>query len=219
MNTKYVQKKHQKLILELKYLYVDLEYHEDIFKDAQEEFKEAFYEYSAKNNLGYKKPQEQKPTNISNSTDISTFVEEEREQEEEQIPHNTDSLPDLQFEKEEVDTDFNSIFKKIAHLTHPDLHNKMDSEEARRKKTEMFLKAKKAVDNKNWFELCQIAMDLDIKLPEPTKQHLKWLEDEITRTKERIQKITTTFAWSWYNDEERREQIMRSYMSVITKGK
>lgn len=216
MNVKFIAKKHKKLILELKYLYVDLEYHEDIFKDAQEEFKESFYEYSAKNNLGYKKQEEQKSFNVSNNTDISIFVEEEKE---ERTPHNTDPLPDLQFEKEEVDTDFNSIFKKIAHLTHPDLHNKMDSEEARRKKTEMFLKAKKAVDNKNWFELCQIAMELDIILPEPTKQHLKWLEDEITRTKERIQKITTTFAWSWYNDEERREQIMRSYMSVITKGK
>ena len=216
MNVKFIAKKHKKLILELKYLYVDLEYHEDIFKDAQEEFKESFYEYSAKNNLGYKKPEEQKSFNVSNSTDISIFVEEEKE---ERTSHNTDPLPDLQFEKEEVDTDFNSIFKKIAHLTHPDLHNKMDSEEARRKKTEMFLKAKKAVDNKNWFELCQIAMDLDIKLPEPTKQHLKWLEDEITRTKERIQRITSTYAWLWYNEEANRENIMSNYMSVITKGK
>lgn len=217
MNAKYVNKKHQKLILELKYLYVDLEYHEDIFKDAQEEFKEAFYEYSEKSGLGYKKPEEQKvENNPAGSTEISTFVEEE---EEEQIPHNTDPLPDLQFEKEEVDTDFNSMFKKIAHLTHPDLHNKMDSEEARRKKTELFLKAKKAVDNKNWFELCQIALELSLNLPEPTKQHLKWLEDEITRTKERIQKITTTFAWAWYNEESRREQIMKTYMSVISKGK
>ena len=70
-------------------------------------------------------------------------------------------------------------------------------------------------ENKNWYELSQIALELGIELPEPTKKHLKWLEDEITRIKERIAHITATYAWYWFANEDSRDSIMEQYVQRV----
>jgi hypothetical protein len=217
MNTKYIKKRYQKLILELKYLYVDLEYHEDILTDAKEEFEKALQEEGPKYGLNI--PKKEQPV-LSNSTDVQLYSgNEEEEDEEEPIPDFSQSQHTITDEPEQVKDedggDFTKLFKLIARLTHPDTCGINISEEDKKKKLLTFMKARKAVESKNWFELCQIAIDLDIELPEPTKKHIKFLEDELIRVKNRIQFITGTYAWNWYTDEQKRDFYMHSYVNAV----
>jgi hypothetical protein len=211
MNLKHIKKKQEKIILELKYHYADLEYHEEVFKDAQEEFKEAFYEQAPKFGYNIEKP---KPVETLSNTEISRTtpyqfeekVEEQAESAKQQI---------LEFEKEEQDPDIHNLFRKIIKLTHPDTFSENENAEQKNKKTQMFLKAKNAAQNKNWYELCQIALELNIEIPEPTKKHIKWLENEIVRIKERITHITATYAWYWFTSEDTRDNIMEQYVNRV----
>jgi hypothetical protein len=219
MNNKYVKKRYQKLILELKYLYVELEYHEDILKDAKEEFEKAFSEEAPKHGLYVEKPKQQE---YSNSTELSTYlVDEDCEEYEEPIPEQgfripQDSISDSEESvKDEDQEDFTKLFKLIARLTHPDTCGITDTPEQKKNKLVTFMKARKAVESKNWYEICQIALDLGIELPEPTKKHLKFLEDEVIRVKNRISHISSTYAWSWYTDEQKRDFFMRSYINLV----
>ena len=77
------------------------------------------------------------------------------------------------------------------------------------------MKAKKAVDKKSWYEIQKIALELGIELPEPSKEQIKWLEKEITRIKERITFITSTYAWVWFHKEENKESMMHDYFKVV----
>jgi len=216
MNTKYIKKRYQKLILELKYLYVDLEYHEDILKDAKEEFDLALQEEGPKYGLNVPKPQQ---IVLSNTTDVELYYDNREEDDEEPIPEYNESedtiTDDTEEVKEEDEGDFGKLFKLIARLTHPDTYGINISDEDKKKKLSTFMKARKAVESKNWYELCQIALDLNIELPEPTKKHIKFLEDETIRVKNRITFITGTYAWNWYNDEQKRELYMRSYINFV----
>lgn len=220
MKPSIVSKKYKKQFLELDYLYAELDYFEESLKEAQEEFKEAFYDYSKRNNLGYNKPEES--INYSSSSEISTFVEEE---EEETYQEQNYQLPPQQEiveeEPEEKDEDLNKLYKKIASITHPDVIPAGEKQELKEKRIEQFIQAQAAHKEKNWYKLCQIAIALGLETPEPKKQHLKWMDKEAVRIRERIEHIKTTFAWVWYNEENdgRKDSIMKNYFSAIAHKK
>jgi len=220
MKPSIVSKKYKKQFLELDYLYAELDYFEESLKEAQEEFKEAFYDYSKRNNLGYNKPEES--INYSSSSEISTFVEEE---EEETYQEQNYQLPPQQEiveeEPEEKDEDLNKLYKKIASITHPDVIPAGEKPELKEKRIQQFIEAQTAHKEKNWYKLCQIAIALGLETPEPKKQHLKWMDKEAVRIRERIEHIKTTFAWVWYNEENdsRKESIMKNYFSAIAHKK
>lgn len=213
-----VSKKNKKQFLELDYLYAELDYYEEGLKEAQNEFQEAFYDYSQKNNLGYNKPQQ---SVNSLSTDVSTFVENEQEEQTYEY-HDTTSQQEqeVQNEPEEKDEDLSKLFKKIASLTHPDIIPSNEKEELRQKRIQQFIEAQEAHKEKNWYKLCQIAISLGLEIPEPKRQHLKWMENEGVRIRNRIEHIKSTFAWVWYNEEDdKKDLVMRNYFRAIANKK
>ena len=213
-----VSKKNKKQFLELDYLYAELDYYEEGLKEAQNEFQEAFYDYSQKNNLGYNKPQQ---SVNSLSTDVSTFVENEQEEQTYEY-HDTTSQQEqeVQNEPEEKDEDLSKLFKKIASLTHPDIIPSNEKEELRQKRIQQFIEAQEAHKEKNWYKLCQIAISLGLEIPEPKRQHLKWMESEGVRIRNRIEHIKSTFAWVWYNEEDdKKDLVMRNYFIAIANKK
>jgi len=143
-----ISKKNKKQFLELDYLYAELDYYEEGLKEAQNEFKEAFFDYSKTNNLGYNQPQ--KPAN-SLSTDISTFVEKEDEDNSyERYETPQEEQQELQSEPEEKDEDLYKLYKKIASLTHPDVIPISEKEELKQKRIQQFIEAQEAYKQKNW---------------------------------------------------------------------
>lgn len=202
MKTKHIKKRNEKLILELTFLHADLEYHEDLYKDIQEEFKDSFYEEANKMNLGLKREEPLIKEENNGITTISTLTTESS------VTHPTQQV-------QGGNDEFSKLYRKIVPLTHPDLHDKNDSEAIKKKKLDMFINATKAVKDKSWYILCKIALDLGIELPEPTEIQTRWLEEEITNIKERIKFITTTYAWLWYHTPQNQQNVMHNYFKAV----
>ena len=149
-------------------------------------------------------------------TDISTFVEEEEDNSYERYETPSEEQQELQSEPEEKDEDLYKLYKKIASLTHPDVIPISEKEELKQKRIQQFIEVQEAYKQKNWYKLCQIAISLGLEVPEPKKQHLKWMESEGVRIRNRIEHIKSTFAWVWYNEEDdKKDLVMRNYFRAI----
>ncbi|NBR15574.1 MAG: hypothetical protein EBU01_13510 [Crocinitomicaceae bacterium] len=206
-------RKYKKLFLELKYLYAELEYYEEELQEAQANFKEEFYKKCEQLNLNVKKPEEKKE---ENSTEISTSVNPFEQQEEQ----NDNTIPIVEQEAEQPKTDdeeISKLYKKIVFLTHPDSIPANEKEQLKQKRTKQFLQAQEAYRSKNWFLICEIAMELGIDIPEPNKKQLKWIEEESSRVKERILHIKNLYAWVWHTSEDNKDGIMERYVKSVVK--
>ncbi len=172
MSTSLVRK-YKKLFLELKFLYAELDYYEEELKEAQDNFKEAFYKKCQEKNINYKKPESKEE---NNSTELSTSLYE-YEQEEDVEEHQADSfstqdgaqeIPIVdeppKEEPKSDDEEISKLYKKIVFLTHPDSIPANEKEQLRQKRMKQFLQAQEAYRNKNWFLICEIAMELGIDI-------------------------------------------------------
>jgi len=205
-------RKYRKLFLELKYLYAELEYYEEELKEAQANFKEAFYEKCEQLNINIKKPEQNvQQDNSEISTNVHTF--EEKQHYEEQTPIVEKELEQPKTDDEEI----SKLYKKIVFLTHPDSIPTNEKEQLKQKRTKQFLQAQEAYRNKNWFLICEIAMELGIDIPEPNKKQLKWIEEESSKVKERIAHIKSLYAWAWHTSEDNKDGIMEHYVKSVVK--
>ena len=57
------------------------------------------------------------------------------------------------------------------------------------------MEAKKAFDEKNFFKLSQIAEELGVDMPPPSRQQLVWLREEKKRIEKIIENIDKTYEW------------------------
>jgi hypothetical protein len=225
MSTSLVRK-YKKLFLELKFLYAELDYYEEELKEAQDNFKEAFYKKCQEKNINYKKPESKEE---NNSTELSTSLYE-YEQEEDVEEHQADSfstqdgaqeIPIVdeppKEEPKSDDEEISKLYKKIVFLTHPDSIPANEKEQLRQKRMKQFLQAQEAYRNKNWFLICEIAMELGIDIPEPNKQQLKWIEEEASNVRRRIMDIKNLYAWVWHTSEDNKDGIMEHYVKAVVK--
>lgn len=216
-----VVRKYKKLFLELKYLYAELDYYEEELKEAQANFKEAFYKKCEEKNINFKKPENKEE---NNSTELSTSLNEYNQKEADSFSTQQDGVEEIpivdELPKEEPksdDEEISKLYKKIVFLTHPDSIPANEKEQLKQKRMKQFLQAQEAYRNKNWFLICEIAMELGIDIPEPNKQQLKWVEEEASKVKQRIVDIKNLYAWAWYTSEDNKDGIMEHYVKAVVK--
>ena len=206
-------------MLELRYLYADLEYHELMEEDAKREFSRAFFKFAEENEIPVSEeplhPEEpDEPAGPAEDWEgTSEITEYIPGQEPKSDPH--ESLPDIESSPQIKGSDkMKKLFKQIASLTHPD--KIPDSDPTKEHKTRIFLETMDAMKAQNWFKLQQIANELGLDIPDPDSEQLNWMKSESERIKKTVHNITQTFAWVWYNTEQddAKEQIMRQYFSI-----
>lgn len=209
---KHNNKKLQKVLLELKFLYADLEYHEEVMADALQEFQAAFLKKAKEEGVILPKTEEEASA-PNNDTELGfqSNIDDQNETEDLEVPSEEEPKDDRE------ETEFQNLFRKITKLTHPDLYPS-DSEAKKKEKIDKFIKAKKAVVNKNWFELYSIAIDLGVELPTLSAIHIKWMDEEVKKVKKAVQKIKGSLVWNWYHDEAKREKYMDSYIKQFNKA-
>ena len=108
------------------------------------------------------------------------------------------------------------IFKQIASKTHPDkFSNAKNTEKALNK--QVFLQAKSAAEENNYFKLQQIAQRLGLDLPEIDPKRLKLMEKEAKRLKVRINRMEKMVAWVWFDFESdgKRADIVQRYVTSL----
>jgi hypothetical protein len=216
---KAIKVKHSKVLLELRYLYADLEYHELMEEDAKREFSRAFFRFAEENEIPVSEEplhaEEPKEPEVSEEewsgdSDIAEYMHRQEEE-----PKQKGPIPDIEAAPQIKGSDkMKKLFKQIASLTHPD--KIPDSDPTKGHKTKIFLETMDAMRSQNWFKLQQIANELGLDIPEPDKEQLNWMRSEAERIKKTVHNITQTYAWVWYNTEQEdaKEQIMRQYFSI-----
>ena len=178
MITPKLKKKYEKLILELRFLTADYDYHRMLYQDSQIKFAEAFEEYVAENNLITAEERILKTGEIGDDPE-DEFTELEPVEDERQ--------------RKRINAVANAVFKKIAKATHPDKIMHMTEEEQERRR-DMFQEAQDASNKREWYRLLCIATDLGISLPTPTKEHITLLETKNKELRQTIISMNKTYA-------------------------
>jgi hypothetical protein len=211
MYVKRIQAKYKKLLLELEFLYSDLEYHEDIMAEAIVEFQKAVMLYCKNNNINYEKDlvknEEQRPS--ASDPESVRFYDEDGNPTDEDI-RETENKP--------KDEEIRKIFKKIATKTHPDKFSNAKAQEKSLNK-QIFLQAKEAAEDNNMFKLHQIARRLGIELPEMSTKQIKLMEKEAKNVRIKVSRIQKTLAWVWFDqqNEQKRQRMVDTYIKRLTR--
>jgi hypothetical protein len=201
MITPKLRKKYEKLILELRFLTADYDYHRIAYDDAQVKFMEAFEEYREDRSL--LSPEEQ----ILQTGDIGDDPEEEFTE--------LEAVEDEQ-DRKRINAVSNAIFKKIAKATHPDKIMHMTEEEQTRREG-MFRDAQDASEKREWYRLMCIATDLGIPLPTPTKEHITLLEAKNKELRQTIVNIQKTYPWVYTQmpNESSKQNIFKEFAKAV----
>ena len=116
---------------------------------------------------------------------------------------------------DDVNIDFKNLYRKITSKTHPD-------KVKNNSKIEIYIEATTAVDYNNWFELIKIAAKLNLELPKPSKEQIKWLKVLIKSLAQKLFIIKTSVGWQYFikNNKERaiylREQTDAKYKKKVS---
>ena len=208
---KRLQAKYKRLLLELEFLYEDLEYHEDVQDDARREFQRAFLAYCASQNINYETDiiKEDVKDIKSSDPDAINFHDEGGVNVDEDVK---------QLEKKGKPEQISKLFKQIASKTHPDKFSNAEKE-AQIVNKQVFLQAKEAAEESNYFKLQQIARRMGLDLPDPTPSDLKLMKEEARRIKSKIKGIQKTAAWMWYDleNETPRKELMKRYFDTVVR--
>jgi hypothetical protein len=208
---KRLQAKYKRLLLELEFLYEDLEYHEDVQDDARREFQRAFLAYCTSQNINYDTDiiKEDIKDIKSSDPDSISFHDEDGVNVDEDV---------RQLEKKGKPEQISKLFKQIASKTHPDKFSNAEKE-AQIINKQVFLQAKEAAEESNYFKLQQIARRMGLDLPSPTPQDLKLMKEEARRIKSKVKGIQNTAAWMWYDleDEMPRKELMKRYFDTVVR--
>ena len=201
MITPKLKKKYEKLILELRYLTADYDYHRMAYESAQKKFSEAFEEYAVEKELI--SPEER----ILKTGDIGDDPEEEF----------TELEPtENEDKRKRMNAVANSVFKKIAKATHPDKIMHMSEEEQQRRE-HMFKDAQDASSKREWYRLLCIATDLGISLPTPTKEHIMMLEAKNKELRLTIEGIKKTYpmVYEMMPNEASKKNLFKEFAKAI----
>ena len=109
------------------------------------------------------------------------------------------------------------LYKDIALETHPDRLIYCSSRVVE-KKTELFNRARLAMEEGDYYGLQQIADELGIENENVDEESISYLNDSIKSRKKQIEDIEVTVAWTWYheNDPETKEFIIANYANRIS---
>ena len=146
-------------------------------------------------------------------TDLRTFMENGKfETSEEKVKKNLIDVYEREkaVEVPKLKNQSKNLFKKVAKLTHPDINK----EEIRH---EMFRKAKKAIEDNDWFSIYEISTDLGIVVDSIEQEHIDWLKQEVKKLQKMINGITNTFEWIYSNDGANKDQLLTTYCMMTCK--
>ena len=160
-------------------------------------------------------------TEDSKDTDLDTESEERTVH-----PEDADYSEQVQSEEEKEDTasadkdtdpEVKKMFRKIALEIHPDKLEDLDDGFEKKKKKELFERARQALENNDILILSDVAMELGIEIPEITEYKLKQTEQKIIAIKKELNQIESTMVWHWFftSDKEQKTAILERLFELM----
>lgn len=113
---------------------------------------------------------------------------------------------------------FAKLFKAIATKIHPDKisPDKYDFEQ-RRKMESSFKDANKALSDRNYFILIEIAEELDIPLPKNYDQQTRWMKNQLKELAVKVRKEKTTYNYLFTEKDtkEEKDNLIRQFVKQL----
>ena len=90
------------------------------------------------------------------------------------------------------------MFKQIASKIHPDKLLKLEDGYEKEHKQKLYQRAIAAFESDDIITLSNIAIELDLEIPEVTASQLKEVESKIIAIKNELSQIESTYVWQWF---------------------
>jgi hypothetical protein len=113
---------------------------------------------------------------------------------------------------------FAKLFKKIALKVHPDKIDPLKhSYHERRQMEQHFREANKALENKEYFILIEIAETLDISLPTNYTQQIRWMNQQLDTVNRELVKQKTTYSYLFAekNTKEEKDLLIHQFVKQL----
>jgi|TARA_R100001163_G_C5001808_1_gene150686 hypothetical protein len=113
---------------------------------------------------------------------------------------------------------FAKLFKKIALKVHPDkLDPLKHSYNERRQMEQDFRDANRALDNKEYFVLIEIAERLDIALPTNYTQQIRWMNQQLDTVNRELmrQKLTYSYLFAEKQTKQEKDLLIRQFVQQL----
>lgn len=108
---------------------------------------------------------------------------------------------------EEVNIEFKKLYRNIALKTHPD--KVKDSA-----KLDIYVKTVTAVEYDNWFDLIEIAKELNLEVPKSTKDQLEWLKLLVDILEKKLKILKSSVGWTYFTKtKEERKIFLENYIN------
>lgn len=162
--------------------------------------------------------EESKETSISereeqNSEESSekVFTPEGEQQESEK------EIKELLSSKKEISLEVKKLFRKISLEVHPDRLLGLEDGFEKERKTNLYEKARKALDDDDIIIMSDVAMELGLDVPEISTSRLKAAEKEISAIKKELSYIESTIVWHWFftDDKEKKEKMLQNLFNLM----
>ncbi len=198
-------KKYKKLIKELLYHYSELEFQEEVLKEAHHVFEEYQHVYAVKKNINLQELQ------AKNSQRIDEIVPQPKQAEIDEegliiVNEATDE------DKEQIKK-FGKVYKMIAKKIHPDkFANRLRTEEIEEKE-ELFKRASAGFESREWGKMLDVAEQINVK-PANADELCPEIRKEITKVKNKVEHNSNMYSWKLYqceDNEECKELLMADF--------
>lgn len=128
-----------------------------------------------------------------------------------------ENFSDIDSAVKKADPEVKSTFRKIAMHIHPDKLEDLPDGFEKSKKTELFDRAREALENNDILTLSDVAMELGIDVPEITELKLKQTEEKVIAIKKELNQIESSLVWHWFftNDTTQKDDILKKLFELM----
>ena len=204
-------KRYKKLVKELLFTYSELEYVEEVLKDAHIEFEMFYQDYCKRKNVPIQE------MNQKNADKLEKIYPKKE--------ITTDNEGIVQYEQDKPAKDTHKIFQRmyriVAKKLHPDKFANQDQTPEVIEKIEAFKLATGAYNKKNWAKFLDICEKYDI-LPTRYEKINSLIRDEISDINKQVNNKKLSFSWRLYECEEDsncKEKIIKDFLYQLFKYK
>jgi len=202
-------KRYKKLVKELLFAYSELEYVEEVLKDAHSDFELYYQNFCKIKNVPIS------DLNKNNSKKLEKIYPKKK--------HEADEEGIIKFENDEGAKKAGKVFQRMyrimAKKLHPDKFSNLEKTPEITEKIESFKKATAAYDKKNWASFLDICEKYDI-LPTRYEKINSLIRDEISDITKEVNNKKLSFSWRLYeceDDNNCKDKIIKDFLFQLFK--
>lgn len=214
--------KWQRALNELRFKYNEMDLLKEISQEGAVDFNEGLKDYCQRKKVDtsilypdepvvpHPEPEEQEPEQEDENTALTKSDTQSSEQSDDEIQE-SDEVVELQVKKE-----FKDLFRKLATHLHPDKLSDL-SEIEKQQRTELFKKAKEAVEQERYFFLLDLADRFKVRTPKDYNRQLRWMKNKNKELGEELSKIKSTFNFmiTECETQEEKDRLYRAFLAQV----